>query len=336
MRKVSPIALVAFILLGCGSPQPKLVYVDLNRVLAAEPEMKQEAITLPKPPNAKGPATLKQEGMSATTVSDRTLGRLEMAKKLIAENRQTSIESLQRLLRRIYLAKAEDEITKREKDASPSQDAFFDEAFASLRALFEAYGEERGPLLAELNIKANGNLTLFDQPVPETIGAIDRYNLLRSNELRRQLREIAFRYETQAQVLFGEAQAKIDEEITRLRTQAAKERIEAEDRALQDAREQAKVSSAPIEVEIQSLIPPTLPAVPARQVTIPGTKQLPDAPDNKARQIFGSLEERRHILDEQVKIWVETSGMRRSLKPDGADDATEEFLRWRSAHKVGL
>lgn len=335
MRKVSPIAFVLLFLSGCGSPQPDSVYVDLDRVMAEQPTGMVAAESVPNPPAAKPDVTLKQAGYPASTLSDRTLSRLELAKKLIAANRETSIESLQRLLRRIYLAKAEDEITKREKELQPSQYAFLDQAFADLRALFERYGEERGPLLAELNIKGNGKLTLFDQPVPENAGAITKYNLLRANELRRQLRQIDFNYNAQAEVLFQQAQQQIDAEITRLKAQAAKDRIAAEDRALQEAREQASVSSKPIEVEVQHLLPSTLPAVPSHTATVPGTRSLDKAPENKARQIFGSLEERRRVLDQQIAIWVKTTGKKRASTANGATDATEEFLRWRSAHKVG-
>jgi hypothetical protein len=259
-----------------------------------------------------------------------------MAKELIRENRQTSIASLQKLLRRIYLAKAEDEIQKAETGLQPAKDEFFDRAFADLRALFEAYGEERGPLLAELNIQADGNLTLAEQPVPPNSTPLVQYHVRRSNELRVQLREIEERYQTQAQALFTEAQRRIDEEITRLQLAASKARIEAEDKALADAKAQATINSAPIEVEVQQLIPPTLPAIPAHQVTVPGTNKLPDPPVHKGKQIFGSLTSQRHVLDEQIDIWTKTSGLIRSKNPNGAIDVTEEFLRWRNEHKAGL
>jgi hypothetical protein len=275
-----------------------------------------------------------QPGLPATSTTDRTLERLEMAKQLIAANRGKSIAALASMLKQIYLAQAKDRIDRMAHDQQPETDAIIDSVLADLRALFERYGEERGPLLAHLNALARSN-DLADEPIPSGADRIESSRIEKANTLREQIRQMDSAYDQQAQTLLDAAYAKIGEEIRKLQIQADQIRVAAAAKAQAEAESKATKTETAINVELKDLVPDALPAVPSRQVVVPGSPSLPKAPTDKTDAIFGSLEERRRLIDREVDVWVKTTGRQRASSAAGARDATEEFLRWRSAHTVG-
>src|SRR5438105_3025010 len=73
---------------GCSPPVPgRLVYVDIDKVIGADPAPELAGAPLPQPkPPAPG-VVVKQPGLPAVSTTDRTLQHLAQAKKLISENR---------------------------------------------------------------------------------------------------------------------------------------------------------------------------------------------------------------------------------------------------------
>ena len=334
MRRNSLLAILAILISGCASTQPERVYVDADRVLASDKAPELKGTPLPQPPPAKPPVSVKQAGLPATSTTDRTLERLAFAKRLIEENRNKSIASLSAMLTRIYEAQAEDEIERRRVALLPERDLIFNAALQRLREVFEQYGQRRGPLLAALNNLARSP-DLKDQQIPTTADGIQKLRITRSNATRAQIRELDREYDAQARQLLAEAQQQIQAEIAKLQEQAKQLRGAAETKAVQEAESKATQTQTALNVRIKQLVPEHLPSVPARQVVIPGAAMLPPAPTDTARAIFGSLEERRHLIDQEIDIWIKTTGRERSRAPKGVRDATEEFLQWRRAHEVG-
>lgn len=335
MRRSSLLAIIALLLSGCAATQPDRVYVDLDRALAGEQTLDMAMPPLPQPKAPSPPSIVKQQGLPATSTTDRTIERLEAARRLIAENRGRSIASLSAMLKRIYLAQANDEIAKRDKDVQPEHDTILAAALGRLRDLFEEYGLERGPLLARLNILVR-NSDLADQSVPENADAITKANVVAANKVRVQLRALDERYNGEATRLLAEAQKEIEGELATLRAEAAKTRTAAEQKAVSEAESKANQTEVSLDVQVKQLVPSSLPAVAPRQVIVQGSAPMPPPPTDKQKPIFGSLEQRRQLLDQEIDIWVRTTGRIRT-KPGtkGSRDATTEFLQWRSAHKVG-
>lgn len=335
MRRNSLLAVIAILLSGCAATQPDRVYVDLDRALAGERTSDMAIPTLPQPKAPSPPTVVKQQGLPATSTTDRTIERLEAARRLISENRGRSIASLSAMLKRIYLAQANDEIAKRDKDVQPEHDTILAAALGRLRTLFETYGEQRGPLLARLNILARSS-DLTDQGEPENADAVTKANVVAANKVRAQLRALDERYNSEATRLLADAQQEIESELATLGAEAAKTRSAAERKAVSEAESKANQTELSLDVQVKQLVPSSLPAVPPRQVIVPGSAPMPPLPADNQKPIFGSLEQRRQLLDQEIDIWVRTTGrIRTKTGTKGSRDATTEFLQWRSAHKVG-
>jgi hypothetical protein len=328
------VSILAILITGCASTQPVPVYVDLTRVAAAvkTPELKTPA--LPQPRTATPPMLVKQPGLPATKTTDRTRERLQKAKELIAENRGKSISALSAMLKRVYLAQAEDNIIKRNRASQPESDSILAAAYIQIRQLFEQYGAERGPLLAKVNILVR-NSSLKQQPIPENADLLTRRHLTEANKVRTEIHELDVTYDAKADAILEAAQTQINAELAKLNELAVAERKAATTKAVREAESKATQTQTSLDVQVEHLVPESLPATPSRQVSVPGTNAMPAPPSDSSKPIFGSLVERRHVLDQEIEIWVRSTGRRRSTSPKGVRDVTEEFLQWRSAHKVG-
>lgn len=332
MRRTSLIVFGAFALAGCRGPRPALVYVDLDRLSAGQ--TKPNPIQIPAP-SAPAPArTVTLPALPATTTTDRLIQRLQQAKELIAASRHQSIESLNDLLKSVYLAEAEAEIARNAHSTQPDRAGIFAGALAELRAVFLDYGQERGPLLAQLSIYAR-NTDLAPALAPSDATPIEAYNTRKSNLVREQIREMDARYQARADQLLADAQKEIDAQLRILQGQAERERADAERKAKEEAKRQLSETQVDVDNAVESLIPPSLPAVPAESLTVPAGPGLGAAPTFAPTPLFGSLEQRRRILDQQVDLWIKSKGWRRASKPVGARNATDEFLQWRHARNLG-
>jgi hypothetical protein len=334
MRRNSSLAILAILISGCASSQPERVYVDLDRAVQAEQAPELQVAALPQPKAGALPVTVKQAGLPATSITDRTRERLVLAKQLVDENRGKSIASLSTMLKRVYLAQTEDEIANQNREELPQQDSIIADAFAGLRQVFEEYGTRRGPLLAPLNLLARST-SLAIHVVPANADALTKKNLTMANDLRRQILALDAQYNAQATELLAEAGEKLRVALARLDERAKQMRVAAESKAVAEAESKAAQTQTSMDVQIKQLVPESLPVVPPRQVVVPGSPTLPPPPTDTAKPIFGSLGERRHLLDQEIDIWIKSTGKTRSLTANGVRDATEGFLQWRSAHKVG-
>jgi len=325
---------LAFLISGCATTQPERVYVDLDRVFGTERPTQTAGLTVPRPPGPAPAVIVKQPGLPATSTGDQTDERLQEAKKLIEENRNRSIATLSSMLERIYVARANDANAVREKAAQPEQSKILASAVTRLRQAFEAYARQRGPLLPRLNALAHGT-DLAPVPISEGATPLATRRITEANKLRGQIRSLDAAYDADATKILSDAQKEIEDETAALGRQAEAVRAAAHAQALSEAESQATATQTSLNVQVTKLLPESLPAVASRDVTIPGSRPLAAAPESKNQPIFGSLDEHRRLIDEQIDIWVKSTGGVRSLTPRGAHDRTEEFLQWRSAHKVG-
>jgi hypothetical protein len=334
-RRFGGLALLSVLIVsGCTSVRPERVYVDVTRAVFSERAPELTIKPAPQPTQSAGAVTVRQPGMTATGTSDRTLERLQEAKRLIAENRGKSISALSSMLKRVYLARANDEIASKLQQDRPEYDTILAAALERLRQTFEAYGEERGPLLAKLSVLAR-NTELRDQAIPEGPDLIAKQRATEANKVRGEIRELDARYTREATVLLADAEKQIDAAIAAIEEQAKNIRARAEANAIAEAETTATKTQASLDVQVRQLVPEKLASVPARQVVVPGSAPLPPPPTDKTKPIFGSLEERRRLVDQEIDIWIKTTGRLRSTTTRGVRDATEEFLQWRRAHKVG-
>src|SRR5262249_32471040 len=155
---------------------------------------------------------VKQTGLPATATGDKTLVRLEAARKLIAANRGKSIAALSAMLKRVYLAQAEDEIEKRSKEVQPAHQDLMAAAFGHMREELEAYGRLRGPLIAKLSVVARST-SLEPQAAPSDGDAVMLKRIADANELRSQIRALDKEYDSKADGLMAEAEKAIQAEI---------------------------------------------------------------------------------------------------------------------------
>lgn len=334
MRSPSPYALIAILISGCASTQPERVFVDADRVLASEPVPKIERLPLPHPPPGTSTVVVKQMGLPLSTTTDRTKHRLEQAKDLIEQNRTHSIAALSSMLERVYVAQANDAALKREHAARGDQEAILTAALDRLHIIFVEYGGDRGPLLAHLNV-LTGNTNLTDEEIPENADGVTRFTTTRSNAIRAKIRALDANFDAEASLLLDQATQEIQAELDQLNQRAATEVGEAKARAAKEAEANAALTKATLDVKVQGLVPEGLEAVPDRTAVVAGTAPLPLPPPHGAGPIFGSLEQRRRIVEEEIDLWIRSTGRLRATSSAGGPDVTEEFLKWKSAHKVG-
>ena len=113
--------------------------------------------------------------------------------------------------------------------------------------------------------------------------------------------------------------------MAKLREALAQTLRDLEARAIREAREQVTRVAAELDLRLGGGEPITLPAVPARNVTLPASAPLPRVDFTPA----SPPDRRDQRLRSELRIWSGLRGVRVVPAAPGVRDATAEFEKWR-------
>lgn len=238
------------------------------------------------------------------------------------------------MLSSIRKAHAAEEDEKQAKAIEAKIEARFAGMRQDLGEVFEGYAKDRGILLSNLNLLVGGT-DLRRQSIPLGADPVTKWNISKANGIRAEIQKADDEFDSHADAILELARNDIEkiseehESENRIRRAAAKANDIAE------AETMAAQAQTSLEDRVQQLVPERASSVPPRQISVPASTPMSPAPSYNVAPLFGSLEEHRRLLSEQVDLWIMSTGRKRSPKSKGVRDVTDEFLKWRSAHKVG-
>src|SRR4051794_18311827 len=115
--------------LGCSQQQPRAVFVDVNSVLASDPAFVAPAVKTPTPPRTVGPSSLVLNAMPGRTLVDHSHGQIAEAKRILEQDRQQALRSLETRLRTIYSTEIDAKAQAALAARLPKDQAILNEAY---------------------------------------------------------------------------------------------------------------------------------------------------------------------------------------------------------------
>lgn len=327
MRRSSPwlaLGLVSTVLASSCSHPGTPAYIELSDIVVA----------MEKPPKIDVPV-LKQTAPINSSASIPAVGakEIEMVREedkarlrrtIDQETNQAIDEITDRLV--TFYSKRIDDLSREElAKLRPLRDAQTEAFLRAIRAIFEKYAFERGPVLTRLSF-----LTEF--PPPEELIPLEGENLterekarrLEIRELQRKIKALDTAYENEVSKLEEVDQQQITEATEAIQKRINEELDRINDQARNEATSQVKRFSGALTGRIFGRYRFSLPASASKQLTI---SSQPIAQYSVAQKPL--LEASRAKLMAEANIFMELRGYVWGTKEQGASDVTEEFRKWR-------
>lgn len=324
------VALLAF---GCSQP-PKAVFVDLD--LLAKSDI-PESVDIPDLPNAKAvlipPQTAILPKSSGIVLLDKAAAKIELARKLIATDRENAIRNLSRRLATLRSEQIETEKLRALEELKGRQEAYLKTVYDQLFAIFEKYAKARGPKYARadwLQYKkpdlyiSRTNPTNFAQKQREEMEA-----------LRKVVAQMDAEYNRQATQLLDDVQVQLSSELGAVQAKFETLKANAIDQAERDARRTIERATASSDLNLGQNRSVVVSEVRGESVRVGGSSQSSKPISGLNPVEVVSTSERRSSLEQQLEIWLKTRGFARAKVRSDGTDATEEFDAWRKSHRVG-
>lgn len=244
------------------------------------------------------------------------------------------MRELERRLRAVYRDQTATFALEQERQVEKARTAAFDAANEKIRAVFERYGAARAPLVTRLAV-----LVGFPDPNPASEPPKRRLKPIaqtRFDEAKRIRAELAtlesgFQGEV-ATILHGVTDVTAEAEA-QMRVRVEQFRSALDRQAAAEAEAQVRTSVKELGLSLTDPTPLVLPETPSRVVQIPGEAPLMPAPKVPSEGIPDGPEDRRRLMERQLRIWL---GLNRYRLAKGGRDATMEFERWRQTYRAGL
>lgn len=329
------VCLIPLIAAGC-SPEPRRVFVDVDSVLALEHRDPIPSPSLPQTPEAfpafrGGVPALPGKAVSVPL----TRARVEAAKKLVQSSDESAFEALAQQLRDIRVAQITREANARIEALKPEAATFRKEALARALEDFQAASPTRGRALDRLSL-----IVGFPDPDPLSERDIEPASrrIARRLEEAKSLREIIRTFDADvadrddaldaaALDRYYKALAEIYDDLDRAKLAAGEDAL----KEAQAQRLQAKPSVGSI---VEDGAEGRLKAVRAASVDFPPGPRLSQAPRSTSGRVDGADQEREQI-ETDLQIWMAANGYVAAKSKGSARDATEEFMEWRNAQRIG-
>jgi len=332
MRRSKFAILVLLIGFGCRHNAPERVYVDFEAVLASYTSSPLPSHVVPKPPPglpaqtysipAVAPSTIVVEGAPSTS-----------AQALLDKNRKKAIEELGDLLSQRYLREAERADRERLKALEPVKRAAIEKARQEALAEFQAYADKRGQALAQLT-----SLVGFPDPNPRSLPPSPttppflQKRLADAASYRKQIAELDANYASRVDQLMADAAKEYNVNLTLEQAQFDEDRQDAIARASAEAITEAAKAYKSIAPLVMGATKVNLPGQAAQSVTLPAVAAPIVAPPVREKTL--TPQQRRSILQSQLKMWLALNGYEQAKSADGAKDMTSEFVKWRQERKL--
>ena len=317
---------------GCESPQSKAVRIDLDRVVLAEPAGPSLDVSVPRPPASQPARTITLPGFAARIVRDPSKADPARIQRLLAQEQLDAQKRLNALLREFYRTQARAFDLDQQRSVAEREQIAYREANQKIRTAFERLAEVRGPKLARLSILAGfPDANPNSKPPIVELGNVSQARFDEAKQLREQIDALDLGFKAEAKSILQSV-----EEFTAQQRAAALValelfRDELNRQAEAEAKAQVKHATDSLRLELANLPPMELPAVPSRSVTLPAEPALKPAPEVPSIGIGQSEADRRALARHELTIWL---GLNRFVLSGNGPDKTEEFIRWRSEHRL--
>lgn len=333
MRKNSfALAALTLIGLGCRQAAHQRVYVDFEAVLASYSSSPLPSHPLPHPPGALPAKTLTVPAVAPRTIlvqggsSEQTNGLLEL-------NRKAAVRELTTLLAERYVREADRAGQARVKALEPGKVAAYEEARAAIQSEFQSYALKRGAKLAQLT-----SIVGFPDPNPMSLpptAQVRKFVQVRLDQavqLRKDIAALDADYQARSASLLAAAAQKYNTDLTEANLQLEQDRAAAFARAEQEAITAAAKSYKSLAPLVMTNTRIDLPGQPSQSVTLPAVPAPIAAPNVRERTL--TLDQRRTILKDQLRIWIAVNGYELSDSPEGVQNVTPQFVKWRRDRKL--
>jgi hypothetical protein len=323
---------------GCRGLRQEAVFVDLDGIVASEPDLPAFAVARPQPPAPPaGIPPLIQPELPPRVLRAETGQRMAQARQTIRQQREQAYTQLLTRLREVYREEAERLHDQMLEALGPVREALVEEVRGRVRAAFDDYAAQRGPLLARLTMHAG--MPDVD-PLSTRIHAGDdlmlRAALEEAKRIRARLAALEAEHDGRVSSILAEADASIQARVQELSDELRRMRVDADRRAEAEAARQLRRHEEEVRVVLAERDEIRLPEVPARSYAgSPSPDPLPEQPHLSPDRILQNREERRALLEAEVRIWAGVAGYRVVEGPARAREATQEFLQWRQTHRPG-
>lgn len=319
---------------GC-SHAPEAVFVDLPGILARDSGPEPEMPKLGAVPTVSIPT---QQAILPYSPSvrffDRAEGKIDVAKKLIAEDREAAKKRLARRLASIANSNVDNEKRLALEALQKQQDAYLDEVFDQLFAIFQKYADQRGPKAVRASLLRAKRTSIFSSRNRSIKAEDDRRAELRA--LREAINELEEDYDNEAQRLLTEAEFKLSQEQGKVQAEFEIKRVKALDQSENEASRAIDQATSHLDLDLGQNSSVTVDSVNSRTVTVTGSTP-PTKPILPAQSIERVVDraERRQLIEQQLEIWLKTKGYVLAKSRSGGADATNEFDAWRKTHRLG-
>lgn len=349
-------ALAAF---GC-SRAPEAVFVDLERIVSQEQQ--PHAIVLPALPRVQPAIILPRIATLPRTagivILDQAGGKIDEARRLIEADRRQAIQTLTQRLRLVQTDKFDAERVKAIDELERAQVVQLQALYARLMVIFEAYAKERGPKSVRADLlqvrnpdlypsrnspadfaKLTGKKPISGTPVevspsaiPPSFGEQQRAELI---QLAAQIKALDRQYEAEANRLLDSAIAQITSNERAMLEEIDRQYRASLTQAERTARETIGGRRAPTNLNLSQNRSVVVSAVEGRSVGVPGSTGAAAVVTGLILDPIVDAQHIRRSIEQQLEIWLKTRGLVRARSRQSGREATDEFIEWRTSHRLG-
>jgi len=349
-------ALAAF---GC-SRAPEAVFVDLERIVRQEQQ--PHAMVLPALPRLQPAIILPRIATLPRTagivILDQAGGKIDEARRLIEADRRQAIQTLTQRLRLVQTDKFDAERIKAIDELEKAQIAQLQALYARLMVIFEAYARERGPKTVRADLlqvrnpelypsrntpadfaKLTGKKPISGTPVEVSPSAIppsfteqQRAELI---ELAAQIKALDRQYEAEANQLLASTIAQITSNERAILEEIDRQYRASLTQAQRSAQETIEGRRAPTNLNLSQNRSVVVSAVEGRSVGVPGSTGAAAVVNGLALDPIVDAQHIRRSIEQQLEIWLKTRGLVRARTRRAGREATDEFIEWRTSHRLG-
>ena len=314
-------------LVGCQQSAP-VVYVDLDLVSR---QISKPLQTLEVPPSPGTPDV--RQGVSIQPLPERVLSvdRAHSAKSirdLLEAESAVARTAISERLKQYYQAEIDEFFDSEYADLAPAAQEEWRAYREKVRPIFERYGKLRGPLLVSLTV-----LTEF--PNPEQLVRIDpesepavQSRIERIRDFQRQIALLDKQYELEIATVDGQTRTSIQNREEQMNARVEAKRKEMNQRAEREARQQVNLRSDVLNERLVPLVAKLLPYRAGASLVVDlsssnsGFKGVPST----SRTVVPPTD-----IHGQLQTWLALNGYNFAGSPDGARDATQDFIKWRAS-----
>ncbi len=314
------------LLLGGCAESPERVWVD-RAALQAEAGFSVRPAPLPPVPPALPAETFELPYQGETTMADPNPELRGAALRRLEVDRDKALTQLRRRLREVYEEEAARLEAARLSSLRPEQEALLARAQAQIREIFFGYAAQRGPLVARWTV-----LTLLPEYRPNHSPDARRFVreiTAEAQAIEAQLKGLEELYRTEANAILNRVQAQIDRDLTEMRAEIQRLRLEADARADAEATRQILENRSELSLQFAELSPIELAGTQGAEVVVPGVEAPARSPSGAALRSIAETLAPEKLLDRQLAIWLSTENYELASSKSKGRDATEEFRDWR-------